>query len=87
MHPPPSHSPFTTTTTPNQPNPNPLNTNPGARTSFKAATGVRFADAAARSKARLPEAFGAAAWCDGYEARLGAAARTWLRPHAQDNLL
>lgn len=59
----------------------------GARTSFKLASGVRFADAAARSKARLPEQFAAGVWCDNYDARLGAAARTWQRPHAQDNLL
>lgn len=60
---------------------------PGGRTSFKLAAGARLADAAARDKAALPPAFGPGLWCDKWEERLGAAARTWLRPHAQDNLM
>jgi hypothetical protein len=64
-----------------------LPTPAGARTSFKLASGVRLGDAAARSKALLPEGFAPGAWCDKYEDRLAAAARTWQRPHAQDNLM
>ncbi|GBF89406.1 hypothetical protein Rsub_01978 [Raphidocelis subcapitata] len=59
----------------------------GARTSFRVASGIRFADALSRDRARLPEGFEEGRWCDNYEYRLVAAARTWLRPHAQDNLM
>lgn len=59
----------------------------GAKTSFKLATGISFADAMARDKARLPEQFGEAFFCDEWAYRLEAAARTWQRPHAQDNLM
>jgi hypothetical protein len=59
----------------------------GARTSFKLASGVRLGDAVKRNKAALPEGFADGLWCDKYEERLTAAVRTWLRPHAQDNLM
>lgn len=59
----------------------------GARTSFKLATGVSVADAAARNRSVLPEGFQAGVWCDKYEERLAAAVRTWQRAHAQDNLM
>jgi phosphatidylinositol glycan class S len=59
----------------------------GAKTSFKLATGISFADAMARDKARLPEQFADAFFCDEWAYRLEAAARTWQRPHAQDNLM
>jgi phosphatidylinositol glycan class S len=59
----------------------------GAKTSFKLATGISFADAMARDKARLPEQFADAVFCDEWAFRLEAAARTWQRPHAQDNLM
>jgi phosphatidylinositol glycan class S len=59
----------------------------GAKTSFKAATGLTLADAAARDKSRLPEPFQEGMFCDEWSNRLQAAARTWQRPHAQDNLM
>lgn len=59
----------------------------GAKTSFKLATGISFADAMARDKARLPEQFADGFFCDEWAYRLEAAARTWQRPHAQDNLM
>ncbi|KIY95315.1 hypothetical protein MNEG_12646 [Monoraphidium neglectum] len=59
----------------------------GARTSFKVAVGVKVADALSRNKGALPEAFQDGLWCEKYDARLDAAARTWQRSHAQDNLM
>lgn len=59
----------------------------GAKTSFKLATGLTLADAAARDRARLPESFSDGVFCDEWAYRLEAAARTWQRPHAQDNLM
>lgn len=59
----------------------------GAKTSFKFATGLTLAEAVAKDKAAFPEAFAEGKFCDNWSERLGAAARTWQRPHAQDNLL
>lgn len=59
----------------------------GARTSFKAVYGLSYGDALARSKEALPEDFADAHFCDKWAVRLEAAARTWQRPHAQDNLM
>lgn len=59
----------------------------GARTSFKLATGMTYGDAISRDKAKLPTEFAEAVFCDKFEFRCEAAARTWLRPHAQDNLM
>ncbi|KAG2489358.1 hypothetical protein HYH03_012188 [Edaphochlamys debaryana] len=59
----------------------------GARTSYKAVTGISFGEAFARKRDALPEGFKEAVWCDNYEYRCEAAVRTWLRPHAQDNLM
>ena len=62
-------------------------TSAGAQTCFKAVAGVTLGDAMARDKSKLPEEFAEAAFCDDYDFRCDATARTWLRPHAQDNLL
>jgi hypothetical protein len=59
----------------------------GADTCFKAVAGVTLGDAMARDRSKLPEEFAEAAFCDDYDFRCDATARTWLRPHAQDNLL
>ncbi|KAI8464866.1 MAG: hypothetical protein J3K34DRAFT_473966 [Monoraphidium minutum] len=59
----------------------------GARTSFKLVSGVRLSDALARDRAALPAEFSGGVWCEKYDFRLSAAVRTWLRPHAQDNLM
>ena len=40
-----------------------------------------------RDKSALPEDFAAGRFCEDYEFRCEASARTWARPHAQDNLL
>ena len=59
----------------------------GARTSFKLVTGVDMSTAALRDKAQLPEEFADGVFCSSFVTRCEAAARTWLRPHAQDNLM
>ncbi|GIL73672.1 hypothetical protein Vretimale_5447 [Volvox reticuliferus] len=59
----------------------------GARTSYKLVTGVSFGDALHRNRDALPDAFRDAPFCENYEFRCEAAARTWQRPHAQDNLM
>ncbi|GLI64740.1 hypothetical protein VaNZ11_008107 [Volvox africanus] len=59
----------------------------GARTSYKLVTGVSFGDALHRNRDALPDAFREAPFCENYEFRCEAAARTWQRPHAQDNLM
>ena len=59
----------------------------GARTCFKSLVGIKLGDAMARNKSLLPEEFADASFCEDYDFRCDATARTWLRPHAQDNLL
>eukprot|EP00195_Chlamydomonas_chlamydogama_P007780 CAMPEP_0202890766 /NCGR_PEP_ID=MMETSP1392-20130828/1072_1 /ASSEMBLY_ACC=CAM_ASM_000868 /TAXON_ID=225041 /ORGANISM="Chlamydomonas chlamydogama, Strain SAG 11-48b" /LENGTH=212 /DNA_ID=CAMNT_0049574401 /DNA_START=192 /DNA_END=830 /DNA_ORIENTATION=- len=59
----------------------------GARTSFKSAVGVKFAEAMQRTRDALPAEFQSGVFCEGFLIRCEAAARTWLRPHAQDNLM
>ena len=63
----------------------PLHT--GARTSFKCATGMRMGDVLSKDKSKLPEQYAEGVFCEKFEVRCEAAARTWLRPHAQDNLM
>jgi len=45
------------------------------------------AAAVTRDKDGLPEQFHEGVFCDNWMNRLEAAARTWQRPHAQDNLM
>ncbi len=61
----------------------------GAKTCFLEVTSVRLGQALQRSLADLPPGWAekGAVWCDDYDFRVGACARTWLRPHAQDNLM
>lgn len=59
----------------------------GARTSYKTVAGVTYGTAVSRDKAALPAEMQAARYCENWEARCEAAARTWMRPHAQDNLM
>jgi phosphatidylinositol glycan class S len=59
----------------------------GAKTSFTHVYGLRLGEALQRNKAVYPAEFAAAAFCEGYEARCDSCARTWMRPHAMDNLL
>ncbi len=59
----------------------------GTKTCFKVVTGLTAEEALRRDKASLPEEFAAGRFCEDYEFRCEASARTWTRPHAQDNLL
>ena len=61
----------------------------GAKTCFLEVTSVRLGQALQRNLADLPPMWAekGAVWCDDYDFRVGACARTWLRPHAQDNLM
>lgn len=61
----------------------------GAKTCFLEVTSVRLGKAMERNLEELPAMWTekGAVWCDDYDFRVGACARTWLRPHAQDNLM
>ena len=59
----------------------------GGKTCFKEVTSLKLGDALSMDRSLLPGSWAAAAWCDNYEFRCGACARTWSRPHAQDNLM
>lgn len=61
----------------------------GAKTCFLEVTSVRLGKALERNLEELPALWAekGAVWCDDYDFRVGACARTWLRPHAQDNLM
>ena len=61
--------------------------NNDATTSFQAVTSLRMEQALQRDKSSLPEVFREGVFCDDFQARLAASARTWQRPHAQDNLM
>lgn len=58
----------------------------GAKTSYIHVYGVMLEDALRKGGA-LPAEFDAGVFCDNYEIRCDAAARTWMRPHAVDNLM
>lgn len=59
----------------------------GAKTSFKEVVGLTAAHALSRDMSLLPAEWEGATFCEEYEFRVGCCVRTWLRPHAQDNLL
>ena len=59
----------------------------GARTSFTHVFSLRLEEALQRSKAAYPAEFAEGTFCEDYETRCDACARTWMRPHAMDNLL
>ena len=59
----------------------------GTKTCFTVVTGLTLGEAMRRDKSALPEDFAAGRFCEDYEFRCEASARTWARPHAQDNLL
>lgn len=58
----------------------------GAKTCFKVAHGMTIEEALQRDKTKLPEEFQEATYCSEFDMRCAAAARTWNRPHAIDNL-
>ena len=59
----------------------------GGKTCFKHVTSLTFEQAMSKDKRILPESFNDGLFCEDYEFRCGASARTWQRSHAQDNLL
>lgn len=59
----------------------------GARTCFKAVFSLTLEEALSRSKGVLPSDFQNASFCENYDSRAEACARTWMRPHAMQNLL
>lgn len=59
----------------------------GAKTSFLHVFSLRLGEALERSKAAFPPEFAEGVFCDEYETRCDACARTWMRPHSLDNLL
>ena len=59
----------------------------GAKTCFRHVTSTSFEDAVKKDRTILPQEFQEGLFCEDFEFRCGASARTWLRSHAQDNLL
>ncbi|KAK9823775.1 hypothetical protein WJX72_005415 [[Myrmecia] bisecta] len=59
----------------------------GAKTCFKHVTSLTLGDALRKDKSMLPEQFQEGVYCEDFEFRCGASGRTWLRSHAQDNLM
>ena len=59
----------------------------GGKTSFKEVKSVHLGEALSRDKALYPEDWSSARFCEDFEFRAGACARTWQRTHAQDNLM
>lgn len=70
-----------------QPHLPPPFTSPGGKTCYKHVFSTTLEQAQSRDKAALPAEFAEARFCEEYETRCDSAARTWLRPHALDNLL
>ena len=60
---------------------------PGGKTCFKHVTSLTFEQAMSKDRSILPETFSEGFFCEDFEFRCGASARTWQRSHAQDNLL
>ena len=59
----------------------------GGKTCFKEVKSMHLGEALSRDKSEFPEEWSAARFCDDFEFRAGACARTWARTHAQDNLM
>lgn len=59
----------------------------GAKTSYTEVMATTAGAVSARDRSILPPAWADAKFCDDWDARLGAVARTWARPHAVDNLM
>lgn len=58
----------------------------GAKTSYIHVFGILLEDALKKGE-KLPEEFDSGTFCENYEGRCDSAARTWMRPHAVDNLM
>lgn len=59
----------------------------GARTCFKSVWSTTLGSVLSKSQDALPTDFQGARFCENFEARADACARTWMRPHAIQNLL
>ena len=59
----------------------------GAKTSYTEVMATTAGAVAGRDRSTLPPAWSDARFCEDWDARLGAVARTWARPHAVDNLM
>ena len=59
----------------------------GGKTCFKHVTSLSFEEAMAKDRSALPDTFAEGLFCEDFDFRCGASARTWQRSHAQDNLL
>ncbi|PSC72627.1 hypothetical protein C2E20_4052 [Micractinium conductrix] len=59
----------------------------GGKTSFLHVFSMRLGEALEKNKASFPEEFAIGSFCEEYETRCDSCARTWMRPHALDNLL
>jgi phosphatidylinositol glycan class S len=59
----------------------------GAKTCFKFVYSMTLGDALARNKGAFPPEFADGTFCEEFETRCDSCARTWMRPHAMDNLL
>ena len=59
----------------------------GAKTSYTEVLATTAAAVSTRDRSILPPSWADAKFCEDWDARLGAVARTWARPHAVDNLM
>lgn len=59
----------------------------GAKTSFLHVYGIVLGDALKKDISTLPDEFQKAIFCEDYDDRCDACARTWMRPHAVDTLM
>ena len=59
----------------------------GAPTSFTAVTGVTLGEARKMDPALFPDAFQSVDFCEEFLVRAEAAARTWTRQHAREELM
>ena len=59
----------------------------GARTCFTHVFSLSLGEALSRDKSILPVEFQDGTFCENFADRCDSCARTWMRPHAMDNLL
>ena len=59
----------------------------GTSTCFQHVYSTTLGDAQTKDRSSWPEEFQQAPFCENYEIRSDACSRTWLRGHAQDNLM
>ena len=59
----------------------------GGRTCFKLVYSLTLEEALSRDKTILPAEFEEFSFCENFAVRADSCARTWMRPHAMDNLI